>query len=181
MAMIEMTVEGIGIDPQNRPLVLLRDEDRKTFVPIWIGPAEAISIQMELDNRQRPRPMTHDLMANIFRDLGISLLKVTVNDFSDQVYYASLHLQVGEGEKDVQEIDARPSDAIALALRAKCAILVSDAVAEKTGIQVEEAEDSSPSGLDDEIEDDDDASPEEIDKFIKLLEGVDLGGESGKN
>lgn len=182
MAMIEMTVEGIGLDPQNQPLVLLRDEDRKTFVPIWIGPAEAISIQMELDNRQPQRPMTHDLMANIFRDLGISLLKVTVNDFSDQVYYASLHLQMGESEKDVQEIDARPSDAIALALRAKCAILVSDAVAEKTGIQVEDAEDAANSSEEDDSEDDnDDASPEEIDKFIKLLEGVDLGGESGKN
>ena len=182
MAMIEMTVEGIGIDPQNQPLVLLRDEDRKTFVPIWIGPAEAISIQMELDNRQPPRPMTHDLMANIFRELGISLVKVTVNDFSEQVYYASLHLQIGDGEKDVQEIDARPSDAIALALRAKCAILVSDSVAEKTGIQVEDAEEvSSETEDENETESDEDASPEEIDKFIKLLEGVDLGGESGKN
>jgi len=182
MAMIEMTVEGIGIDPQNQPLVLLRDEDRKTFVPIWIGPAEAISIQMELDNRQRPRPMTHDLISNVFREMGIRLIKVTVNDFSDQVYYASLHLQIGESEKDIQEIDARPSDAIALALRAKCAILVSDSVAEKTGIQVEEAEDSADSNTDDAIDDnDEDASPEEIDKFIKLLEGVDLGGESGKN
>src|SRR6476661_3836992 len=111
MTMIEMTVEGIGIDPQNNPLVLLRDADRKTFVPIWIGPAEAISIQWELDHRQPQRPMTHDLMTNIFRELGVRLLRVTVNDFAEQVYYARLHLQIGPGEDNVQEVDARPSDA----------------------------------------------------------------------
>jgi bifunctional DNase/RNase len=182
MAMIEMTVEGIGIDPQNQPLVLLRDEDRKTFVPIWIGPAEAVSIQMELDNRQPPRPMTHDLLANILRELGVRLVKVTVNDFSDSVYYASLHLQLGSDAGNVQEIDARPSDAIALALRTKCQILVSDSVAEKTGIQVEESEGELSEGENGEIAEDDDASPEEIDKFMKLMEGVDLGGgEGGKN
>jgi len=174
MAMIEMTVEGIGIDPQNNPLVLLRDAERKTFVPIWIGPAEAVSIQMELDNRQPQRPMTHDLISNIFRDLDIRLVKVTVNDFSDSVYYASLHLQTGRSEDHVQEVDARPSDAIALALRAHCQILVSDVVAQKTGIQVEEAEgeenEIGNSEPDAEVE-----SNEEINKFTKLLEGVDLG------
>jgi bifunctional DNase/RNase len=169
--MIEMTVEGIGIDPHNNPLVLLRDAERKMFVPIWIGPAEAISIQWELDHRQPPRPMTHDLMTNILREMGIRLLRVTVNDFSDQVYYARLHLQIGEDDT-IQEVDARPSDAIALALRANCQILVSDDVAQKTGIQVEENED---------VTDDDVANtpPEELSKFQRLLEGVDLGdGES---
>lgn len=170
MAMIEMTVEGIGIDPQNNPLVLLRDEERKTFVPIWIGPAEAVSIQMELDARQSQRPMTHDLIANIFRDLDIRLVRVTVNDFADQVYYAKLHLQAGRGG-DEQEVDARPSDAIALALRARCQILVNDLVAQKTGIQVEEAL-PELEGADEEMEAD--ASPEDIQKFVKLLEGVDF-------
>jgi hypothetical protein len=181
MAMIEMTVEGIGIDPQNQPLVLLRDEDRKTFVPIWIGPAEAVSIQMELDNRQPQRPMTHDLLANILRELGVRLVKVTVNDFSDSVYYATLHLQIGNSNA-MQEIDARPSDAIALALRTKCQILVSDSVAEKTGIQVEETDSAEleTDNIAGEVEED--TSPEEIDKFMKLLDGVDLGGnEGGKN
>ena len=78
MSMIEMVVEGIGMDPHNNPLVLLRDEERKTFVPIWIGAAEAMSIQMELDNKQPPRPMTHDLISNILRELGVRLVKVTV-------------------------------------------------------------------------------------------------------
>jgi uncharacterized protein len=181
--MIEMMVEGIGIDPQNNPLVLLRDEDRKTFVPIWIGPAEAVSIQMELDNRVPPRPMTHDLIASIFRELDIRLVKVTVNDFDRSVYYATLHLQIGSGVANVQEVDARPSDAIALALRAQCRILVSDQVVDKTGIQVEEVVGESGEIVASE-DADQDASVEEIDKFTKLLEGVDLtdkGGEAQHN
>jgi bifunctional DNase/RNase len=177
MEMIEMVVEGIGIDPQSQPLVLLRDEERKTFVPIWIGPAEAVSIQMELDKKPSPRPMTHDLITNMLRDLGIQLVKVTVNDFADQVYYASLHLQMPGGAQ-VQEIDARPSDAIALALRSHCRILVASEVAERTGIQIEEAvEDSGVAGG---SEDEERGAPEEINKFLKLLDGVDLGDERSR-
>jgi len=181
MALIEMTVEGIGIDPSNNPLVLLRDAERKVFVPIWIGPAEAVSIQMELDAKQPQRPMTHDLMANILRDLGIKLVKVTVNDFSESVYYASLHLQIGRNEENLHEVDARPSDAIALALRTQARILVSDEVAQKTGIQVEENalprpdSDNLPSFTDDSV-----GLPplEEVDKFTRLLDGVDLGDDA---
>jgi len=178
--MIKMSVEGIGIDPQNNPLVLLRDEDHKTFVPIWIGPAEAVSIQMELDNRQPPRPMTHDLIAGILRDLDVELVKVTVNDFDRSVYYATLHLRIGANADRLQEVDARPSDAIALALRAQCGIWVSEQVVDKTGIQVEEVvgEGGFPSHLEGDPE------SEEISKLVNLLEGVDLSeheGESGKN
>jgi len=179
MAMIEMLVEGIGLDPENRPLVLLRDEDRKTFVPIWIGPAEAMSIQSELEKKPQARPMTHDLMSNIFRELGIRLVKVTVNDFTEQVYYASLHLQIDGNDATLREIDARPSDAIALALRAQCQILVDAEVAERAGFQFEEAENgegvfSVPEGGEA------DSPPDEIEKFSRLLEGVDLG-ETEKN
>ncbi len=175
MAMIEMTVEGIGIDPSNNPLVLLRDAERKVFVPIWIGPAEAVSIQMELDAKQPQRPMTHDLITNILRDLGVTLVRVTVNDFSDSVYYASLHLQVGRNESNLREVDARPSDAIALALRTKAQILVSDDVAQKTGIQVEE---NAPLALPERSNEpsiQNQAATEEIDRLARLLEGVDLG------
>jgi bifunctional DNase/RNase len=176
MAMIEMTVEGIGIDPSNNPLVLLRDSERKVFVPIWIGPAEAVSIQMEIDAKQPQRPMTHDLIANILRDLGITLIKVTVNDFADSVYYASLHLQVGRSE-NVHEIDARPSDAIALALRTQAQIWVADDVAKKTGIQVEENTSfpALPEGTEKFSEE---VPAEELDRLSRLLEGIDLGEES---
>ncbi len=177
MTMIEMTVEGIGIDPSNNPLVLLRDAERKTFVPIWIGPAEAVSIQMELDDKQPQRPMTHDLIANILRDLGVTLLKVTVNDFSDSVYYATLHLQVGSGNQ-VQEVDARPSDAIALALRTQAQIWVADDVAQKTGIQVEDNSfPALPEMSEMSIEAASGEPGGEIDRLARLLEGIDLGEE----
>lgn len=182
--MIEMKVEGIGIDPQNNPLILLRDEARSTFIPIWIGLSEAVSIQMELDQRASQRPMTHDLMAEILRELNVRLLKVTINDFSDLIYYASLHLQIGNDDTVVQELDARPSDAIALALRAQCSIFVSEKVSEKAGIQVEETgpdtlrPKSTPAT---EAAGEGSSSPDELEKFTRLLEGVDLGGEAENN
>ena len=174
MTMIEMTVEGIGIDPSNNPLVLLRDSERKVFVPIWIGPAEAVSIQMELNEKTPQRPMTHDLMTNVLRELGATLVRVTVNTFADSVYYASLHVQVGRNADNLQEIDARPSDAIALALRAKAQILVADDVAQKTGIQVDESNALAlpePDGDDDELSPADEA---ELNRLARLLEDVDL-------
>jgi bifunctional DNase/RNase len=182
MAMIEMTVEGIGIDPQNNPLVLLRDETRSTFVPIWIGLSEAVAIQTELDQRAAQRPMTHDLIANILSELKVRLVKVTVNEFEESIYYASLHLQIGEGESPIQELDARPSDAIALALRARCGIFVSETVSKKAGIQVEDA---GPDALRRKLtaperEEISDAPPDEAEKLARLLEGVDLG-EPDKN
>ena len=119
----------------------MRDEGRKTFVPIWIGPAEAVSIQWELDNRQPQRPMTHDLINNIFNELDIHYRQ---SDGKRRVrikfFYATLHLQLGRNGDSIREVDARPSDAIALALRAHCQILVSDSVAQKTAIQIEETE-----------------------------------------
>lgn len=197
MIMMKMQVEGIGIDQQNNPLVLLCDEDHKTFVPIWIGPAEAMSIQMELDRREPPRPMTHDLMTNILHEMNVRLLKVTVNDFERQIYYATLHL---ESKTGVQEVDARPSDAIALALRTQCAIWVSNDVIEKAGIQREDVVNEADmerheADADDDLNDMEDlsdlpsrvedvapeSSPEEINKFVRLLEGVDFGDEGNKS
>jgi len=178
MALIEMTVEGIGIDPSNNPLVLLRDAERKVFVPIWIGPAEAVSIQMELNAQAPQRPMTHDLMVSLLKQLDARLVRVTVNEFSDSVYYASLHLQTGRSGA-THEIDARPSDAIALALRTQAQIWVSDEVAQKAGILVEE---NSPLALPHSAHEEaalsDDAG--EIDRLSRLLEGLDLGDENPK-
>jgi bifunctional DNase/RNase len=177
MKMIEMKVEGIGIDPQNNPLVLLRDQERSVFIPIWIGLSEAVSIQMELDERQSPRPMTHDLIAKILREMNVRLVKVTVNEVEDAVFYASLHLQFGEGDATIQQLDARPSDAIALALRADCSIFVSETVSQKMGIQVEETGPDTlrPKPRNGEEAVPGNASPDELEKFSRLLEGVDLG------
>jgi len=88
LSMTRMTVEGICIDPQNNPLILLRDELNTTYVAIWVGASEAVSIQTELDGRPMLRPMTHDLLAQTLQELGASLVKVTVNDFDRSVFYA---------------------------------------------------------------------------------------------
>ena len=175
--MIRMTVEGICIDPQNNPLILLRDEPNTTYVAIWVGAAEAVSIQSELDARPHTRPMTHDLFAGVLRDMGAELVKITINDFDRSVFYASLHLQIGR--ETVQEIDARPSDAIALALRVGCDIWVEPQVVEKTGIQVEEVRDdlmNLPGRSEDIVPE----SPD-LDKFRKLLEGFDGEDEERRN
>lgn len=184
--MIEMVVEGIGIDPQNNPLVLLRDETRSTFVPIWIGLSEAVSIQTEIDQRTSQRPMTHDLIFNVFQETGVRLLKVTINEFEDLIYYANLHLQIGDNPANIQQLDARPSDAIALALRARCGIFVSESVSQKAGILVEDLGNNTlrPKTTREAInatESESTPPDEEVDKFTRLLEGVDLGGEQGKN
>lgn len=136
MALIEMTVEGIGMAPSDNPLILLRNADSQALLNIWVGPIEAISIQRGLDSTPSVRPMTHDLMANVFQECGISLVRVTLNDFEEGVYYATLHLQ---SEKGTHEIDARPSDAIALALRAKVPILVNEQLVHKAEAESEKA------------------------------------------
>jgi bifunctional DNase/RNase len=160
--MIEMEVEGIGIDGHNNPLVLLRDSARTRFIPIWIGAAEAMAIQMGLDERSPQRPMTPELIGNIMRALGMHLVQVTINDFSQTVFYARLHLRVGEPDSPIQELDVRPSDAIALALRAKCPILVDEAVSEKAGVPFENQSGNAENS-------------NEVERFQRLLEDVDLG------
>ena len=165
--MIEMMVEGIAIDQANKTLVLLRDREKTIYLPIWIGPAEAMSIQMELENKQPPRPMTHDLMSNILRELGVGLDHVTVIEYRDTVYYATLTLATKGGPQDV---DARPSDAIALALRSKASIYVEERVAEEASIPMQDSTtEAAPT------------SKDEIDRFMRLIDGVDLtGSEIGK-
>jgi bifunctional DNase/RNase len=160
--MIEMYVEGIGIDGHDNPLVLLRDHARTRFVPIWIGAAEAMGIQMSLDERASSRPMTSELIANVMGALHMKLVQVTIIDFANTVFYARLHLQVGGNEAPIQELDVRPSDAIALALRAKCPILVDETVSEKAGVPFE----GNPESAEGETE---------MDRFKRLLEDVDLG------
>jgi bifunctional DNase/RNase len=160
--MIEMYVEGIGIDGHNNPLVLLRDHARTRFIPIWIGAAEAMGIQMGLDERAPQRPMTPELITNVMEALQMKLVQVTIIDFANTVFYARLHLRVGEPDAPIQELDVRPSDAIALALRAKCPILVDETVSEKAGVPFEGHSENSE-------------NENEVDRFKRLLEDVDLG------
>jgi hypothetical protein len=123
---LEMKVRGLALDPMsNMPIIILRDEDDKRSLPIWVGIFEANAIALELEKIATPRPMTHDLIKNILEAIDARVVKVEVTDLKDNTFFAVLHLQVGETE---YKVDSRPSDAIALALRAGAPIFVDDDV-----------------------------------------------------
>ena len=120
--LVEMSVKGLMVDPvTNMPIVILRDADNQRVLPIWVGPVEANAIALQIENIAPPRPMTHDLLRNLVADLGATLARVIIADLRENTFYAYLELHRG-GE--VQFLDARPSDAIALAIRAKAPVFV---------------------------------------------------------
>lgn len=126
----EMEVKGLTLDPlTSMPIVLLKDMEGRQTIPIWIGILEATAIAAELERMTLSRPMTHDLLGNVIRILGSEVLMVEVNDLRDNTFYATIYLK--KGRKEVA-VDARPSDALALALRAGCPIFVSDKVIERS-------------------------------------------------
>lgn len=128
--LIRMKVTGLTIDPfTNMPIIILKDFEEKMALPIWIGLIEASAIATELEKIQLARPMTHDLLRNILGELDVKVLKVEVNDLADNTFYAKIFLR-----KEEEEIvmDARPSDAIALALRTSAPIFVDRRVMEKS-------------------------------------------------
>ena len=123
---IEMTIKGLMVDPiTNTPIVILRDKDGQKVLPIWVGVFEANAIALQIENIQTPRPMTHDLLRNVIQDLNASVQKIVVSDLQDNTFYALIYVSVG-GE--THAIDARPSDAIALALRTRAPIFVEETV-----------------------------------------------------
>lgn len=125
---IEMTIKGLMVDPiTNTPIVVLRDEDGQRVLPIWVGIFEANAIALQIENVTTPRPMTHDLLRNVIQDLNATVDRIVVSDVQDTTYYALIYLTRG-GE--TLAIDARPSDAIALALRTRAPIFVEDSVIE---------------------------------------------------
>lgn len=128
--LIEMKVTGLTIDPfTSMPIIILKDLKEKNALPIWVGLIEASAIATELENIKLSRPMTHDLIKNMLEQLGIKIIKVSVSELKDNTFYAHIIL-----EKDGKEIDldSRPSDAIALALRTKSPIFVEKKVIDKS-------------------------------------------------
>ena len=125
----EMTVSGLTIDPfTNSPIMILKDVASDKAVPIWIGLLEATAIASELENIKFSRPMTHDLLKNIMELMETRVSKVEVCDLRDNTYFALIYLSRGDREIT---IDARPSDAIAIALRTKAPIFVAEVVIQK--------------------------------------------------
>jgi len=124
--LVEMKVRGLALDPvSNMPIIILRDEDDKRSLPIWVGIFEANAIALQIENISTPRPMTHDLLRNVIHDLKASVQKIVVCDLQENTFYALIYLALNG---DTVAIDARPSDAIALALRTRAPIFVEDTV-----------------------------------------------------
>ena len=123
---IEMTIKGLMIDPiTSMPIIVLRDREGQRVLPIWVGVFEANAIALQMENVQTPRPMTHDLLKNILEDLEAQVERIVVSGLKDNTFYAVIHLSSGSVTRAV---DARPSDAIALALRTKSPIYVEESV-----------------------------------------------------
>jgi bifunctional DNase/RNase len=123
---IEVRIRGLMMDPStNMPIVVLKDVASETVMPIWVGSFEANAIFIEIEKVEAPRPMTHDLLRNTIHHLNARLERVVITELRDSTFLAVLWLRQGE---EAVTIDARPSDAIALALRADCPIFVSEQV-----------------------------------------------------
>ena len=131
--MQEMVIYGVSFDMVGKqPIVLLKTVAGNTFLPIWIGHAEAAAILMKLQGTDTPRPMTHDLATHIMRELNAQVSRITVTELRDNTFYALITLRSEVSEFDV---DSRPSDAIALAVRANAPIFAADQVIEDSGIE----------------------------------------------
>ncbi|MCG3176044.1 MAG: hypothetical protein MOGMAGMI_00982 [Candidatus Omnitrophica bacterium] len=118
----------VSLYPLPQYVVVLEDVEKKHLVPIWIGVHEGNAIALELQGEKFPRPLTHDLFVNVFSRIGVTIEKIVVSDLKENSYYAILHLRQGEIS---YEIDARPSDSLALAVRVKCPIFIEEKVLAK--------------------------------------------------
>lgn len=151
----EMKIRGLLMDPStNAPIVLLKDVDSETMIPIWVGPFEANSIASEIEKVAPQRPMTHDLLRNVITQFGGEVKRVIVTELKDNTFYAVI--EIFAGERAIL-VDSRPSDAIALALRVDCPIFVREEV-------IENSRKTELTPVDGETEADDEVEwPEEID------------------
>ena len=152
--MVEMKVYGLALDEGSQvPVLVLKDMDEVLALPIWIGAMEAMAISLVLNDVSLPRPMTHDLLLNVVRTMGGSVARVEVVRLEGGTYYAEIVVAMGGEER---RVDARPSDAVALALRAACPIMVARDILDEVG---GEAAESRPV-----------LKTEEADKWSELLE-----------
>jgi uncharacterized protein len=146
--MQEMHIYGVSFDLVGKqPIVLLKTAEGNKFLPIWIGHPEAAAILMKLQSQAPPRPMTHDLLSDMLEQLGAQIVRITVTELRENTFYAQITLQQDGGEI---EIDSRPSDAIALAIRAEAPIFAADRVIEESAIEFE-GEEIDQDRLDEEV------------------------------
>jgi bifunctional DNase/RNase len=148
---IEVKIRALMMDPNSgTPIIILKDVNSETMLPIWVGAYEANAIALEIEKIAPPRPMTHDLLRNLIVELGLTVDRVVVTSLRDNTFYAVIEMSGEDGE--AMRLDSRPSDAIALALRADCPIFVDIEVIQASRNSVatdDEAESESVTGEED--------------------------------
>jgi len=160
-----MTLYGVSFEPIGKqPIVLLKTLDEDRFLPIWIGHPEAAAILMKLQGASPPRPMTHDLLTELVSELKAEVVRVTVTELRENTYFAKITI-VHDGQE--LEIDSRPSDAIALAVRCEAQIFVADDVVEESGIEFQAGDDEQVSLV--TASSLADLDPEEFSRFIESV------------
>jgi uncharacterized protein len=161
----EMTLYGVSFEPIGKqPIVLLKTVDEDRFLPIWIGHAEAAAILMKLQGSNPPRPMTHDLLTDVVSELKGEIVRVTVTELRENTYFARITI-VQDGHE--LEIDSRPSDAIALAVRCEAQIFAADEVVDESGIEFQAGDDEQVSLV--TASNLADLDPEEFRQFIETV------------
>lgn len=170
--MVELTIESIRVSLMNyQRVVILKEKDSDRYLPIWIGPAEADAIAVRLQEVAVARPLTHDLLRTVLDALGATVNYIVVNDLANDTFFARISLDV-DGRS--LEIDSRPSDAIALAVRAQVPIYAEESVLERAGVRLDQ-EGQPIDG--DQVEPTSEAKAEELEKlspFRDVIEGLDL-------
>jgi bifunctional DNase/RNase len=177
--MLEMSIDSIRVSLMNyQRVVILKEKDADRYLPIWIGPSEADAITVKLQGVTVPRPLTHDLLGNVIDALGGTVKHIVVSELFEETFYAKIILELGDNTK--KEVDARTSDAIALAVRTNVPIYVEEPVLEKAGVQLDK--ETGKADVVDNAEDgrrESKAPGEEelkgMSAFTDFVEGLDLG------
>ncbi|MBP7694232.1 MAG: bifunctional nuclease family protein [Anaerolineales bacterium] len=168
--MVEVTIDSIRVSlmSQHR-VVILKDVDGDRYLPIWIGPCEADAITVTLQEVEVPRPLTHDLLKNVISEMGGEVEHILISELKNEVFYARIVLEVNGRHL---EIDSRPSDALALAVRLRVPVYIEDAVMEKAAVhpEAEVEEEGAPAASGD------DAKLDAFKDFLNSLDLDDLGG-----
>ncbi|GAB4321808.1 MAG: bifunctional nuclease family protein [Dehalococcoidia bacterium] len=170
--MREMSIESVRLSLQNyQRVVILREKDASRYLAIWIGPAEADAIVVRLQDVQVARPLTHDLLRNVIEELGGQIRHIRLNDLANDTFFARIVLDV-DGQE--MEIDSRPSDAIALAVRVNAPIYAEESVLDRAGILLDEETEGAAEGVEPSTKPVDPAELERLGAFKDFIEGLDL-------
>lgn len=177
--MIRVTVDSIRVSllTQHR-VVVLREADSRKYIPIWIGAFEADAIALALQGHEPQRPMTHDLLKAVFGELGAAISHIVVNDIHDSTFYARIVVEQGS---HTIEIDARPSDAIALAVRTDVPIYVEQHVLDQAGVPLDEGESTADEEPPASEEPEKESSDEGLTLFRDFINTLDLNNDEGKD